>query len=176
MKHAILALDRALGHIESALLAVLVTVITAVTFAQVFSRYVTADPIIWSEEVARYLFVWITMIGAAAAVRMRGHFGLDILRRWATGGPIRTLLGLATSIFVAAFLVILLVTGINETKQATGQFSSALPITLMLPYLALPIGAGLALFHLAAHWLRSGLGAHPLDAPPAAAGSTEPLA
>lgn len=172
MKRAFLALDRALGHVESALLAVLVAAITAVTFAQVFSRYVTANPIIWSEEVARYLFVWITMIGAAAAVRLRGHFGLDILRRWFTAGGVRTALGLATSLFVAAFLVILLVTGINETRQATGQFSSALPITLMLPYLALPVGAAAALVHVVAHWLAAGAGAHPLDAP----GDAEPRA
>ncbi len=165
MKRAILALDRALGLLESVVLAVLVAAITAVTFAQVFSRYVTADPIIWSEEVARYLFVWITMVGAAAAIRLRGHFGLDILRRWTQSEGLRRALGLATSVFVGGFLLILLVAGINETRQASGQFSSALPITLMLPYLALPVGAGAALFHLLAHWVSAGMGAHPLDAP-----------
>jgi len=171
VKRAILAIDRALGLVESVLLAVLVAAITAVTFAQVFSRYITADPIIPSEEVARYLFVWITMIGAAAAFRLRGHFGLDILRRWARSDSVSTLLGLLTSIFVAGFLVVLLIAGINETVQASGQFSSALPITLMVPYLALPVGAAAALFHLLAHWVQAGAGAHPLDAPDHAEGS-----
>ena len=171
VKHAILWLDRAIGRAEAILLAALVCAITVVTFAQVFSRYVLSDPIIWSEEVARYLFVWITMIGAAAAVRSRGHFGLDILRRWAASDALRSFLGLLTSVFVAAFLLVLLIAGINEMHQASGQFSSALPITLMLPYLALPVGPGAALFHLLAYWLTAGLGAHPLDRPDPEEGS-----
>jgi TRAP-type C4-dicarboxylate transport system permease small subunit len=165
VRRSILAIDRALGLVESAMLAALVAAITAVTFAQVFSRYVIADPIIWSEEVARYLFVWITMIGAAAAVRLRGHFGLDILRRWVGSSGLRKGLGLITALFVAGFLCILFYAGVNETWQASGQFSSALPITLMLPYLALPVGSAAALFHLFAHWVGRGAGAHPLDAP-----------
>jgi len=139
----------------------MVVAITAVTFAQVFTRYVTESPLIWSEELARYLFVWITLIGAAAAVRTNGHFGLDILRRYAP--PLRVALGLATMIVVASFLVLLLWTGVAETRQATGQISAALQVRLNWAYLALPVGAGLALFHVVAHWLRSGIAAHPLD-------------
>lgn len=164
LRAAILALDRLLGRLESALLATLVAAITAVTFAQVFSRYALADPIIWSEEVARYLFVWITLVGGAAAVRLRSHFGLDILRRWGGGGALRTLLGLATSLVVAAFLAILCWRGFLEADQARTQIASSLPISLQLPFLALPVGAGLALFHLLARWVESGLAAHPLDA------------
>lgn len=139
----------------------MVAAITAVTFAQVLTRYVTSDPIIWSEEVARYLFVWITLIGAAAGVRVHAHFGLDILRRYAP--PLRTALGAITMLIVAGFLVLLLYTGILETRQAALQISPALQVRMHWAYLALPVGAALALWHVLAHWLRTGLGAHPLD-------------
>ena len=152
MRRFILGLDRLLGRLEAALLAAMVAAITAVTFAQVFTRYVTESPFIWTEEVARYLFVWITLIGAAAAVRANGHFGLDILRRYAP--PLRTPLGVATMLVVAAFLALLLWTGIGETRQAATQISPALQVGMQWAYLALPVGAALALWHVIAHWVR----------------------
>ena len=161
MRRFVLGLDRLLGRLEAAALAAMVVAITAVTFAQVFTRYVTASPLVWSEELARYLFVWITLIGAAAAVRTNGHFGLDILRRYAP--PLRVALGLMTMIVLVSFLALLLWTGIAETRQAAGQISAALQVRLNWAYLALPVGAGLALWHALAHWVRSGIAAHPLD-------------
>ena len=157
----ILGLDRLLGRIEAVALAAMVGAITAVTFLQVFTRYVTEDPLIWTEEVARYLFVWITLIGGAAAVRTRGHFGLDILRRFFP--PLRVPLGAATMIVVAAFLALLLYTGILETRQAALQMSPALQVRMHWAYLSIPIGAALALWHVVAHWAERGIAAHPLD-------------
>lgn len=161
VRRFILGLDWLLGQIEAVLLAAMVAAITAVTFAQVFTRYVTENPLIWTEEVARYLFVWITLIGAAAGVRLHAHFGLDILRRYLP--PLRGLLGAVTMLIVAGFLVLLLYTGIAETRQAALQFSPALQVRMHWAYLALPVGAALALWHVLAHWVRSGLAAHPLD-------------
>lgn len=162
LRRFVLGLDRLLGQLEAALLAAMVAAITAVTFAQVFTRYVTASPLIWTEEVARYLFVWITLIGAAAGVRMHAHFGLDLLRRHAPP-MLRTLLGALTMLIVAAFLSLLFYTGIAETRQASLQFSPALQVRMHWAYLALPVGAALALWHVLAHWLRDGIGSHPLD-------------
>lgn len=143
------------------LLAAMVAAITAVTFAQVFTRYVTEDPLIWTEEVARYLFVWITLIGAAAGVRTHAHYGLDILRSYFP--PLRTVLGTVTMLIVAVFLALLLYTGIAETRQAALQISPALQVRMHWAYLALPVGAALALWHVVAHWVRAGIAAHPLD-------------
>jgi TRAP-type C4-dicarboxylate transport system permease small subunit len=161
LRRFVLGLDWALGQIEAVLLAAMVAAITAVTFAQVFTRYVTENPLIWTEEVARYLFVWITLIGAAAGVRLHAHFGLDILRRYLPA--LRGVLGAVTMLIVAGFLALLLYTGIAETRQAALQLSPALQVRMHWAYLALPVGAALALWHVLAHWLRSGLAAHPLD-------------
>jgi TRAP-type C4-dicarboxylate transport system permease small subunit len=161
VRRYILGLDRLIGRLEAALLAAMVAAITAVTFAQVFTRYVIGDPLIWTEEVARYLFVWITLIGAAAAVRSHGHYGLDMLRHYAP--PLRAALGLLTMLVVTAFLALLLYTGIAETRQAALQMSPALQVRMHWAYLALPVGAALALFHVFAHWMRAGIAAHPLD-------------
>jgi len=148
-----LGLDRLVARIEAGVIVVLVSCLTVVTFAQVVTRYGLGNPLIWSEELARYLFVWVSMIGAALAVRGGGHFGLDLLiRRLPAFRPI--LAPLATTA-VIVFLAIVLKTGIDETRLASMQFAMTFPMRMQWAYLALPVGAGLMLFHLAVHLVRS---------------------
>ena len=148
-----IGLDRWVAALEAAVIVALVCVLTAVTFAQVAARYVLGDPLIWSEEAARYLFVWVSMIGAALAIREGGHFGLDLLIRRAPAS--KPVLGPAVTAVTAIFLVILLKTGIDETNLAAMQFAMTFPMRMQWAYLALPIGAGLMLFHVAVHVVRS---------------------
>jgi TRAP-type C4-dicarboxylate transport system permease small subunit len=153
-------LDYWIARLETTAVVLLVTLLTAVTFAQVITRYVLNDPLIWSEEVARYLFVWVSMIGAALAMRQGGHFGLDLLIR-----PIpklKPILGPLVTLVVVAFLVILLKTGIDETRLAAKQFAMTFNMRMQWAYLALPVGAGLMLFHIAVHVIRAPKG-HMLD-------------
>ena len=71
---------RVLAAIERGLISGLMAVITVLTFAQVVWRYGLNQPLQWSEEVARYCFVWVTFIGAAALLRQRdGHPAIDTL-------------------------------------------------------------------------------------------------
>jgi TRAP-type C4-dicarboxylate transport system permease small subunit len=153
LRSAVIGLDRWVAALEAAVIVALVCVLTAVTFAQVAARYVLGDPLIWSEEAARYLFVWVSMIGAALAIREGGHFGLDLLIRRA--GALKPVLGPAVTAVTAIFLVILLKTGIDETNLAAMQFAMTFPMRMQWAYLALPIGAGLMLFHVAVHVVRS---------------------
>jgi TRAP-type C4-dicarboxylate transport system permease small subunit len=156
-----IALDRWLAAVEAAVVIGLVGLLTAITFAQVATRYVLGDPLIWSEEAARYLFVWVSMIGAALAIREGGHFGLDLLiRRFPAAKPV---LAPAVTAVTAVFLIILLKTGIDETALAAKQFAMTFPMRMQWAYLSLPVGAGLMLFHLAVHLIRSPK-LHPLDA------------
>src|SRR5438128_300629 len=118
-------LDHRVARVEAAFIIILVFLLTAVTFAQVATRYVLGDPLIWSEEAARYLFVWVSMIGAALAIREGGHFGLDLLIRRAPA--LKPVLGPAVTVVTSVFLVILLKTGIDETNLAAMQFAMTFP-------------------------------------------------
>lgn len=146
-------LDHGLARLEATLLAGLVLAMTGATLAQVIARYVFNDPLIWSEETARYLFVWVSLIGAALATREGTHYVLDaLLGRFPRAGRLAARAGaFAVS---AGFLAILLRTGISETAQASLQDSATLPIGMALPYAAIPVGAALMLFHLLAGLLR----------------------
>jgi len=172
VRRFVLGFDRILGRLEAVALAIMVAAITGVTFLQVFTRYITGNPLIWTEELARYLFVWIALIGGGAAVRTRSHFGLDILRRVAP--PLRKPLGTISTVIVFVFLCLLMYTGILETRQASSQFTHTLGVNMHWAYLAIPVGASLAIWHVIAHWAESGITVHPLDPPAPDARLDEP--
>jgi len=153
-------LDHWIARIETAVIVLLVTLLTAVTFAQVITRYVLGDSLIWSEEAARYLFVWVSMIGAALAIRQGGHFGLDLLIR--PMPKLKPALGPLVTLVMVVFLAVLLKTGIDETRLASMQFAMTFPMRMDWAYLALPVGAGLMLFHIAVHVVLAPAG-HILD-------------
>ncbi|WP_431284362.1 TRAP transporter small permease [Humitalea sp. 24SJ18S-53] len=149
----LLRFDDLVARVEAVLIGLLVLAMTGVTLAQVVARYGFGDPLIWSEEAARYLFVWVTMIGAALAMQQGGHYALDALGRHLPA-PMRSVVRFAALLVTAGFLALLLGTGIVEARQAGMQFSATLPMEMDLPYLAIPVGAALMLLHLAVSLLR----------------------
>jgi len=138
-----------LARIEAALLGALVLAMTGVTLAQVVLRYVFGEPLIWSEEAARYLFVWVSMLGAALALRARGHYALSAVVERLPATSARLARALAFSVTLA-FILLLFATGLAETHQAHLQEASTLPMRMSLAYAALPVGAALMLIHLLA--------------------------
>lgn len=69
------ALDKTL----KAALAILMTAMVASVVWQVLSRYLFVVPAAWTEELARFLLIWIGMLGAAYAYRQGSHLGIDLL-------------------------------------------------------------------------------------------------
>ena len=121
-------LDDWVARLETVAVILLMALLTPVTFAQVVTRYLLGDPLIWSEEAARYLFVWVSMIGAALALREGGHFGLDLLIR--PMPQLKPVLGPLVILVMVMFLVILLKTGIDETRLASMQFAMTFPMRM----------------------------------------------
>ena len=66
-------------HFEEYLLVFLMVVEVVVVFAQVVTRYVFHSPLAWSEELARYMFIWLVWIGAAYATKMRKNIIIDVV-------------------------------------------------------------------------------------------------
>jgi TRAP-type C4-dicarboxylate transport system permease small subunit len=76
------ALVRVIDHLAAAILAAVVVL----NLAAVFMRYVVLDSISWSEEAIRYLSVWMTFMGAAAASWLDEHMDMNLLADF--GGPV----------------------------------------------------------------------------------------
>ncbi len=63
------------------ILAVMGLAMIAVGFAQVFWRYVLGHSLTWSEELLRYLFVWIVLVGAPTGIPSGSHVSFDLLQK-----------------------------------------------------------------------------------------------
>lgn len=63
--------------LDKTLLLIFTVMVVAIVW-QVFARYVLLRPTVWSEELARYLMVWTTMLGSALVVRRGGHVAVTV--------------------------------------------------------------------------------------------------
>lgn len=70
---------------EDSIVLVLFWALAGVVFLQFFSRYVMNDSIGWTEEIARYLLVLVTFVGAALAVRKNTHIAVEFFYRYLPG-------------------------------------------------------------------------------------------
>jgi TRAP-type C4-dicarboxylate transport system permease small subunit len=127
-----------LGHLGGLILAVM----TAAVFAQVVLRYLGLTGIDGLEEVPRYLFVWLVMIGAAAAMQRGEHTVLDyfVNRMPPTIRTLVLVLTTSASILLLAWLIKL---SLVLVPNAQLQTSPGLDLPLGYVYAAIPVGAAL---------------------------------
>ncbi len=94
-------------RIEETLIAVLLGLMTVITFANVIARYVFNDNILWALEATVFLFAWLVLLGASYAVKKNLHLGVDILI--ASFPPqAKKVAGLAAALCCIAFSLLLL--------------------------------------------------------------------
>ena len=101
-------LGRVINEIEETLIAVILGLMTVITFANVIARYVFNSNILWALESTVFLFAWLVLIGASYCVKTRAHLGVDVILNLVSPGwrRILTLLAVAACL---AFSVLLLI-------------------------------------------------------------------
>ncbi|MFN0263213.1 TRAP transporter small permease [Tepidamorphus sp. 3E244] len=121
--------------------------------AQVVARYVFGASFRWSDELSRYMLVWITFIFAGIALERGEMIALDLLDRINTRA-LRIAITLATSIPVLAALSAIVYYGYRYAALNASQSSPTLGISMFTVYLAIPIGLTLLALHVLAIALR----------------------
>ena len=113
---------------------------------QIFSRYTALIPsYIWTEEMARFLFVWMIMIGAMVGIRESTHFDVDVWPQLGRRGT--AVLKIVSSVFVLAFALVFVWWGWEFTRFAWNRFSELAEMPLWLIHVAWPLtGATWLLF------------------------------
>ena len=129
-----------LGHLGGAILALM----AGAVFVQVVARYVFARAIDGIDEVPRYLFVWLVMIGAAAAMHRGQHTALDYFRD-RMGFTARRVTLLITNALVALLLLSMIKVSLVLVPNAQLQRSAGLDLPLGWVFLAVPVGSALIL-------------------------------
>ena len=130
----------------SQLLVISVLVLIFPVSLQIFSRYTELIPsYIWTEEMARFFFIWSIMIGAMVGIREGTHFVVDL---WpAMNARAQAALRLVSSVFVLAFAVVFLWWGIDFTRFAFNRISELAELPLWVIHVAWPLaGATWLLF------------------------------
>ena len=94
-------------RIEETLIAVLLGLMTLITFANVIVRYVFNDNILWALEVTVFLFAWLVLLGASYGVKHSLHIGVDVLVR-ALPARARRILSLVVVAACLAFALLML--------------------------------------------------------------------
>lgn len=140
-------LDRILRSICIGLFAALVILVVW----QVFTRLVMNDPSPWTEEAARYVFVWTSMIGIAIAVGEKADVVMDFLVE-KLPRSLQRLADILAYLSTLTFVVyVLIYGGIKQSALAWNQTNPLLPFTQGELYLALPIAGFLLAFYLILH-------------------------
>ncbi len=143
-------LDRVLTWTVVALFAALVVDVAW----QVFARQVLNQPSGWSEELAKYLFIWLGLFGSALVFGERGHIAVDFAIK-KLPEKIRVAIMVLIQIAILAFTALVLIWGGYEVaKLAWSQNLTGLPVNVGPLYLALPISGVLIAFYTIYHLVR----------------------
>lgn len=136
-------------YAEAFFMVVLMFLISMVTGLQVFSRYVLGDAISWSEEICRYMFIWMVFFGISYAIRQRRHIRILGLYSVVSETAKKGLMILADSLFLL-FVILLAANGAELCKKIfqLGQLTPSLEFSMAYIYASLPVGFALAALRL----------------------------
>jgi TRAP-type C4-dicarboxylate transport system permease small subunit len=131
-------LTRLYADVLSALVAITVALLIIPVSLQIFSRYTELIPsYIWTEEMARFMFIWTIMIGAMIGVRESTHFEVDL---WPTVPPrTEALARLLGRLGVLAVAFVFVMAGIEFTKFAWKRTSELADLPLWYIHVAWPV-------------------------------------
>jgi TRAP-type C4-dicarboxylate transport system permease small subunit len=148
LKQIVLLLQRFLNSIDilTQLIEILALVVITITvFLGVLSRYVFTNPIVWTVEISRFLFIWITLLGISITERNEAHFRVtafvDFLPQ-----KTQVFVNLLADLIVIIILIILFFISLLYVQQGSRGLSPVLELPLNYFYISLPIGVVLALF------------------------------
>ncbi len=127
-------------------LALLGISMTALVIAQVFYRYVLNSSLFWSEELARYLLVWLSFLGATSAYYRKIHPGIDIVSRQFSNSGQR-LCRIIVHLISMGFFTVMLYHGTAFAFFVRAQISPALAVPKWLIFGIIPCSGALFFLH-----------------------------
>ena len=145
MKHAVRVVNGLLGSLTVAIFTILVICVVW----QVFSRFVLGTPSTSTDEIARFLFMWVAFMGAAYTLGQKRHLAIDIVSLWLEGKSLRNV-RIVVFLIIGAFVSIVMIYGgwqLMMKTLASGQVTPALRIPMGYVYGAIPFSGATMLFY-----------------------------
>jgi TRAP-type C4-dicarboxylate transport system permease small subunit len=127
--------------IEVAVMAAM-AVVSVVVMAEVILRYTLGETLVVTEELSRYLMVWVAFLGSVLLMRERGHIAATGLGGWF--GPLgRRVIAVVADLLSLVFLLTLTWAGLQTLPAQLDQHLTTINIPIFWFYLAIPVGCGL---------------------------------
>ena len=119
---------------------------TVVVAVQVFFRYGLNQSLFWSEELARYLLVWLSFLGASVAYRRKAHPGIDILQA-KMPAVLQRLSAITVHLASLALFIVMIVYGYRFAYFVRLQISPALYLPKWIVFSIIPISGFILMIH-----------------------------
>jgi len=130
------------NKIASNATVVLFIIMTLIVWAQIFYRFILGGGIAWSEEIAKYMMVWMALLGSSVLFREGGHIAINyFISKFSF---LRYIL-MFHAILSAVLFVLLIYYGIDYAVFGLKCISPASGIRKFWPYLSIPVGGGFLL-------------------------------
>jgi TRAP-type C4-dicarboxylate transport system permease small subunit len=145
----VLAFNRAVDLLSAAvrvLILLMAAAIFAIVIVTVITRYGFDYVLSWSEEVPRYLLIWVSFLGAAACVDLRDHIAFDYLYK-RFPDRVRRAVQLLINLAIFGFGWIMLRYGLRFVQAFGGDFMESIPFTNVWYYTALPVAGALMMLY-----------------------------
>ena len=133
-------------HLEEMLCAVLLSAMTIVIFMQIVFR-VFGLPLSWTEEIGRYMFIWLIYIGCASAIRNRKHICVELMDLVVKDRG-RFVLSIISNVIFLIFAGILTYYGFFVVQRVSAQLSPAIRMPMSIPYASVLVGSALMFIRL----------------------------
>jgi len=121
-------------------------VIFIMVLAQICLRYVFNSPLVWSEELVRYAFIWICYLGWALGTRNRSHIQITIFLD-KLPKIVRKVITTINSLILIVFSIYMVIYGIQMTQSSMSLPAITIPVTMGIVYLIVPISDAVIIFY-----------------------------
>lgn len=153
MKRSIQKVDKCLSMIENAVIILGLSAMFLILLAQVIMRYVLSRPLTWSEEAARFIFVYVSFIGISYAYRQKGHIRMEVVVNLFPQA-VRRGLELLINLGTIALFCYMIPFSFRFIGIQAGVKATATHIPMSIVYTALPLGMALSCVRLLISSLR----------------------
>ncbi|MFD2044522.1 TRAP transporter small permease [Ornithinibacillus salinisoli] len=140
--------DQVIAKAVEIVCVILLAAIVIVTSMSVFSRFVIFNPLNFADALSKYLMMWMVFLGSGIAVRAGEHIVVDMFTDKIKGKSKKMLL-IVIDILISVFLIIIIYYGfINAWSGKDSHDPFVFGVSMMIPYLSVPVGFSYILFQL----------------------------
>ncbi len=134
-------------RLEITICVFLISAMTVLIFIQVFMRYVMQSSLSWSEELARYIFIWLIYVGISYGAQSMRHIKIEAAKN-IFPKKLRPYISIVGDVIFLVFAFFIFYVGSELVFKVSKmkQYSPALGVPLYLVYAAPAFGYGLTVF------------------------------